>query len=136
MSGGGAEEGTEQPLREWDEGHGGVSTRCLCEHTRSERLDGETLIVEQRNGVTLGWSHLVPALAGGPGGTAEVCVCVGGGLQPPSLLIQLPRQLRGSTCKNKTDFKKEKKKIEAKTNKSQTAQNGLNLMYSVVYTCN
>lgn len=53
--------------------------------------------------------------------------CGEGGYNP-SLVIQLPGNSEAQLAK--TDFKKKQKQ------KSQTAQNGLNLIYSVVYSCN
>lgn len=123
-----AVEGTEQPLRVGPRPRQCVSVYRLCVHAPPGVAVGNTFIIKQQNKLTLGWSCLVTALSRGPDETAKVLGEGGGDLQP-FLTHSATRQLRGSTCKNKTKKKKQKQK-------SQTAQNGLNLIYSVVYTCN
>lgn len=115
------EESKEQALKSRMKAAVCLSVCCVNSRDQERLLEGNTGTVKQRNKQTLGWNYLV-LLYG-------VQTQQRGGKKPhpgpnPSLLIHLPDSTQRLNLQKKTE------------QKSQTAQNGLNFIYSVVYTCN
>lgn len=124
-----AVEGTEQPLRVGPRPQQCVSVpsawtrgtrsgrREHFHHEATEQTDSQLELLDH---CFIQGSRQTAKVLGEEGGE--------GGLQP-FFTHSAARQLRGSTCKNKAKKKSKNKRVK-------TAQNGLNLIYSVVYTCN